>query len=85
MSREDNYKFIFTSKLHADLKEKVHGGVFCRVIDEKLIVEIDNGNLHFGMTFDYFTGRIHSGWSVTHAAYEVMKEYKKFVNSWYFK
>lgn len=85
MSREDDYKFIFTSKLHADLKEKVHGGVFCRVIDDRLTVGIDNDDLHFGIRFENFSEKIANGWTVTHAAYEVMKEYKKFINSKYFK
>lgn len=85
MSREDDYNYIFSSKLHEQLKEKVHGGIFCKVIDDTLKVKIIHDGYEFTKYFNNFSEKISNDWTVTHAMFDVMKSYKKFINSRYFK
>lgn len=85
MSKHDDYNFIFSSRVHEELKEKVNGGIFCRVIEDALVVKIINDDLRFQIKFNEFSDKVSNGWSVTHAVHEIMKSYKRFINSRYFK
>lgn len=61
------YEYLFSNTLHEKLKEKIKGKIFCKVIDDILIVDIDTReNIDFGYTVSDFAEknenrRNHSG------------------------
>lgn len=44
------YEYLFTKGLHEKLKEKIKGKIFCKVVNDILIVDIDTRE---GVTFGY--------------------------------
>ena len=82
-----DYEYLFTTNLHSKLKENIKGGIFAKVNEnDSLVVEIKrkDGN-NFGVSFTDFSNRVIKGFTTEYAAYEVMKKYKKFVMSQFFK
>ena len=69
-----DYEYLFSTNLHAKLKERIQGGIFVKV----------NEN-NFDMSFTDFSNRMLNGFSTDYAAYEVTKKYQKFVMKQFFK
>lgn len=70
-----DYEYLFSTNLHAKLKERIQGGIFVKVNEnDSLVIKItrrDENNFDMSFT-DY-------------AAYEVTKKYQKFVMKQFFK
>ena len=70
-----DYEYLFSTNLHAKLKERIQGGIFVKVNEnDSLVIKItrrDENNFDMSST-DY-------------AAYEVTKKYQKFVMKQFFK
>lgn len=82
-----DYEYLFSTNLHAKLKERIQGGIFVKVNEnDSLVVAIKrkDGN-NFDMSFTDFSNRILNGFSTDYAAYEVQKKYQKFVMKQFFK
>lgn len=84
-----DYEYLFSTNLHAKLKEKIRGGIFVKVkVNEKdsLIVKIErkDGN-DFDISFTDFSNRLIYGFSTDYAAYEVLQKYRDFVMKQFFK
>lgn len=81
------YEYIFVNLLHAKLKEKLHGGIFVEVSDDVLWVNIfkKEMNLVYKTKIDDFAHRILYGLNPEYVAYDIIKEYKKFINRQFFK
>lgn len=82
-----DYEYLFSTILHAKLKERIQGGIFVKVNEnDSLVVAIKrkDGN-NFDMSFTDFSNRMLNGFSTDYAAYEVQKKYQKFVMKQFFK
>lgn len=82
-----DYEYLFTTNLHSKLKGTIKGSIFVKVNEnDSLIVEIKrrDGN-NFGVSFTDFSNRIVNGFTTEYAVYEVVRKYKKFVMSQFFK
>ena len=82
-----DYEYLFSTNLHAKLKEKIRGGIFVKVNEkDSLIVKIErkDGN-NFDISFTDFSNRLIYGFSTDYAAYEVQKKYRDFVMKQFFK
>lgn len=82
-----DYEYLFSTNLHAKLKERIQGGIFVKVNEnDSLVIKItrrDENN--FDMSFTDFSNRMLNGFSTDYAAYEVTKKYQKFVMKQFFK
>lgn len=75
-----DYEYLFSTILHAKLKEKIRGGIFVKVNEkDSLIVKIErkDGN-NFDISFTDFSNRLIYGFSTDYAAYEVQKKISRF-------
>ena len=82
-----DYEYLFSTNLHAKLKEKIRGGIFVKVNEkDSLIVKIErkDGN-DFDISFTDFSNRLIYGFLTDYAAYEVQKKYRDFVMKQFFK
>lgn len=82
-----DYECLFSTNLRDKLKGAIKGGIFVKVNEnDSLVVEIKrkDGN-NFGVSFTDFSNRVLNGFTTEYAAYEVVKKYKKFVTSQFFK
>ena len=71
-----DYEYLFSTNLHAKLKERIQGGIFVKVNEnDSLIVKIErkDGN-NFDISFTDFSNRLIHGFSTDYAAYEVQKK-----------
>lgn len=56
------YEYLFSKSLHEKLKEKIKGKIFCKVIDNTLVVNIETREgISHGMFIDDFAERLRSG------------------------
>lgn len=82
-----DYEYLFSTNLHAKLKERIQGGIFVKVNEnDSLVIKItrrDENN--FDMSFTDFSNRMLNGFSTDYAAYEATKKYQKFVMKQFFK
>ena len=82
-----DYERLFSTNLRDKLKGAIKGSVFVKVNEnDSLVVEIKrkDGN-NFSVSFTDFSNRVLNGFTTEYAAYEVVKKYKKFVTSQFFK
>lgn len=67
-----DYEYLFSTNLHAKLKERIQGGIFVKVNEnDSLVIKItrrDENN--FDMSFTDFSNRMLNGFSTDYAAYE---------------
>lgn len=86
MSTTDDYKYLFTKALHAKLKEKIFGGIVCKIDEEfdQLYVRIISHDIVWSMSFDHISEKILRGYNAEHAVYEVMSAYKSFILKTFF-
>lgn len=80
------YEYLFTKTLHEKLKERIKGKVFCKVIDDTLVIDIETREgINYGLLISNFAERIQIG-EMTHDSVieKVIKEYKKKVLSTFF-
>lgn len=80
------YEYLFTKTLHEKLKERIKGKVFCKVIDDTLVIDIETREgINYGLLISNFVERIQIG-EMTHDGVieKVIKEYKKKVLSTFF-
>ena len=82
-----DYEYLFVTTLHQKLKDKIVGKIFTKVnTNDELYVEIISfGDLMFKTTLGNFSEKIMNGWSTDYAAYEVIGQYKTFINERFFK
>lgn len=76
-----DYEYLFSMNLHAKLKEKIVGKIFVTVKpNDTLYVKIETFE---GLTYDVsvhnFSERFLNGYSTDYVAYEIVREYKKFI------
>lgn len=87
----DDYKFLFTSTLHSELKNRVKGHVYCRVGKDdvlKIVIQMDEENYpydFFDMYVLNFSIKILHGLTVSEMVHIVMKNYRRHINDKYFK
>lgn len=56
------YEYLFTKGLHEKLKAKIKGKVFCKVINNILVVDITTKEgLSYGYTLENFTEKLQHG------------------------
>lgn len=82
-----DYEYLFSTNLHAKLKERIQGGIYVKVNDnDSLVVKITrkDGN-NFDVSFTDFSNKFLNGFTTDYAAYEVQKKYQKFVMKQFFK
>lgn len=80
------YEYLFSTNLHAKLKEKIVGKIFVKVTyNDELLIKINSyGNLECTIHIGNFSERILNGWSTDYAVYEVIKQYREFLNKKFF-
>ena len=82
-----DYEYLFSTNLHAKLKERIQGGIYVKVNDnDSLVVKImrNDGN-NFDVSFTDFSNKFLNGLTTDYAAYEVQKKYRDFVMKQFFK
>lgn len=81
------YELLFAKSVYGELKDKVKGMVFCKVINDVLVVKIKTKEE--GLNYEYylrdFARKLMLGLSYQDVAYEVSKEYKHYVLTRFFK
>lgn len=77
---------IFTENLKKQLHERIKGDLFVHIVDDKLVVDIQPAGLHtWRYTIDNIRANIVMGLSSTNVANVIVKKYKKFILSQYFR
>ena len=82
-----DYEYLFSTNLHAKLKERIQGGIYVKVNDnDSLVVKImrNDGN-NFDVSFTDFSNKFLNGFTTDYAAYEVQRKYRDFVMKQFFK
>lgn len=80
------YEYLFTKNLHESLKGKIKGKIFCKVIDDILIIDISTKeDIDYGCTIQDFAEKMRTG-EITHEIIveQVVKEYKRKVLNTFF-
>lgn len=81
-----DYEYTFSRILHSKIKEKVNARCYVTVIDDAVMVKIENEDgLIYRTYIDNFADKLLHGYSSDYAAYEVLREYRKFINNKYFR
>lgn len=77
----NEYEQHFTTNLQAKLKTKIKGKIYCEVNwhDEIYVKIINADNVKYEHRITHFSERFLNGWSTDYAAYEIVKEYKRFI------
>lgn len=80
------YEYLFTKTLHEGLKERIKGRIFCKVINDILVIDIDTKEgINYGSTIGNFAEKLQRGELTQEKLVdEVVKEYKKKVLSTFF-
>ena len=75
------YEYLFTKSLFEYLKPKVKGKVFCKVINDILIVNIDTKEgIDYGYTLENFAEKLKlEGLASDSLGYEIVNLYRKEV------
>lgn len=82
-----DYEYLFSTELHKRLKEKVKGKVWVKIYHDELHVNIipdENGELYEFVMTD-MASRILNGLSTSYIVYDILKDYRNYVNKQYFK
>lgn len=82
-----DYEYLFSTELHKRLKEKVKGKVWVKIYHDELHVNIipdGNGELYEFVMTD-MSSRILNGLSTSYIVYDILKDYRNYVNNQYFK
>ena len=82
-----DYEYLFSTELHKRLKEKVKGKVWVKIYHDELHVNIipdENGELYEFVMTD-MASRILNGLSTSYIVYDIIKDYRNYVNKQYFK
>ena len=82
-----DYEYLFSTELHKRLKEKVKGKVWVKIYHDELHVNIipdENGELYAFVMTD-MASRILNGLSTSYIVYDILKDYRNYVNKQYFK
>lgn len=82
-----DYEYLFSTELHKRLKEKVKGKVWVKIYHDELHVNIipdANGELYEFVMTD-MSSRILNGLSTSYIVYDILKDYRNYVNKQYFK
>ena len=82
-----DYEYLFSTELHKRLKEKVKGKVWVKIYHDELHVNIipdKNGELYELVMTD-MAYRILNGLSTSYIVYDILKDYRNYVNKQYFK
>lgn len=74
----------FTINLHGYLKCAVRGNVFCRVVDDELIVHINRKDVTFSYKKENIIEAIASGLDAEKLSRDILSEYKKVLNIVFF-
>ena len=82
-----DYGYVFSTNLHAKLKEKVVGKAFVRLTyNDELYIRIESfGNIRYETRFVKFSEQLVNGVSTDYIAYQVIEEYKKNIIKKYLK
>ena len=82
-----DYGYVFSTNLHAKLKEKVVGKVFVRLnYNDELYIKIESfGGLKYETRFVNFSERLVNGVSTDYIAYQVIEGYKQTIITKYLK
>ena len=75
------YECNFTTNLQQKLKTKIKGKIYVEVNwhDEIYVRIINMDNIKYEHRITNFSERFLNGWSTDYAAYEIVKEYKRFI------
>lgn len=81
-----DYEYVFSTALHQKLRERIVGKIFVKVTrNDDLFVKIESyGGLTYKFVRDNFSDSIVNGLTTDFLAYEVEREFKKFVHNKYF-
>lgn len=81
------YEYLFSKSLHEALKEKIKASIFCKVIDDVLIVDITTKEgIEFGYACTNFGEKLQLN-EITHEAIveEVCAKFKrKLINTFFY-
>ena len=75
------YEYLFTKGLHERLKEKIKGKIFCKVINDILVVNIHTKEgLDYGFTLDNFARELQVGGLAAESVMDmIVNEYRREV------
>lgn len=75
-----DYEYFFVKALHTRLKPRIKGKIFVNVFNDVLNVEITTvDDLIFEWHKERFSEALLNNYSTEYAAYEVKKEFTKFI------
>ena len=81
-----DYEYLFATTLHAKIKDEIIGRVYVTVVDDEIRINIESSNgIKYVYTQDGFAERFRNGWTTEYAAFEVLREYRKYIIKKYFK
>lgn len=78
----NEYKIIFANNLQSELKRKIKGKVFVTVTKtDGIYVQLTNemDNIQFKTYVENLSDKLHNGYSVNYAGYEIIKQYKEYI------
>ena len=76
----NDMELIFKTVLHKKLKEKVTGHIYIDINErDELFVDIQSNGLRYQKRVLGVSDKILNGLTTDYAAYEIMKDYKKYI------
>lgn len=79
------YEYIFAIALQSKLKEKINASIYVNVFKDQLIVQIKTRlGLNYETGIENFSEKILNGYSTDYAAYQIVKEYRSYINGTFF-
>ena len=74
----EDLRWLFSTVLHAKLKQRIKGKIFCKVYGDTLRITIDSiGGVKYETVIDDFADKVLNGYTADYAAHEVVNGFKK--------
>lgn len=81
----DDIRWLFSTVVHAKLKQRIKGKIFCRVYGDTLKITIESiGGVSYTMEIDDFAEKVINGYTADYAAHEVVNGFKKHLQETFF-
>lgn len=80
-----DYEYLVVTELHRRLKEKIFGKVWTKAYHDELHVVIESFNdVRYEFVLNNFSDRILHGLNSEYLAYDVIRDYKRYLMKRYF-
>mgnify|MGYP006968139813 CR=1 FL=1 len=82
MENDISYEHVFSMNLHEKLKQKIVAWIFCEINSENqlhVVIRTKQGGFRYESCIDDISEKIVNGYSTDYAAYEIIRDFRKYI------